>query len=397
MSGPDADRFSGQRVAFLGKLGGVSRRDARKLVQEQGGQVAQLSDQVDLIVLGADQLPLDAEQLLAPEVRAAAAAGRLRIISETEFWQRLGDLEDDATGPTLYTPAQLADLLDLSIATIRRWTRRGLLKPRREVHKLPYFDFQEAATARRIAKLLADGASPQAIEQQLEQLARYAPNLERPLAQLAILVEGGHVLLRGDQGLVEPNGQMRIDFDSLGQPTATTSQSPENDEEPATPSTLALPRPSLEMTVEDLCSLAMQYDEADLLAEAAEAYRAALGVGGPQAEICFQLAELLYRLNDVSAARERYFMAVELDANYVEARANLGCVLAETGDLELAVAAFQGALTIHPEYADVHYHLARTLDEAQHYEEANQHWRAFLQLAPASPWADEARQRLELI
>ena len=87
-------------------------------------------------------------------------------------------------------------------------------------------------------------------------------------------------------------------------------------------------------------------------------------------------------------------MAVELDEDYVEARANLGCVLAETGQSDLAVAAFEGALRYHADYADVHYHLARVLDDANQRAKAEEHWRAFLDLAPDSPWADEARDRL---
>ncbi len=58
-------------------------------------------------------------------------------------------------------------------------------------------------------------------------------------------------------------------------------------------------------------------------------------------------------------------MAIELDEDLVEARANLGCVLAEQGERELAVAALEGALALHPDYADAHFHLARTLDELQ--------------------------------
>ena len=80
-----------------------------------------------------------------------------------------------------------------------------------------------------------------------------------------------------------------------------------------------------------------------------------------------------------------------------EARANLGCVLAETGELELAVAAFQGALAHHRDYPDVHYHLARALDELSRTEEAEVHWREFLKLAPDSPWADEARDRIAVV
>jgi Tfp pilus assembly protein PilF len=52
-------------------------------------------------------------------------------------------------------------------------------------------------------------------------------------------------------------------------------------------------------------------------------------------------------------------MAVELDEDFVEARCNLGCLLAEEGERELAVAALEGALAHHPGYADAHYHLAR--------------------------------------
>ncbi len=106
------------------------------------------------------------------------------------------------------------------------------------------------------------------------------------------------------------------------------------------------------------------------------------------------MAELLYRLGDLGGARERYFITIELDEDYVEARANLGCVLAETGRPDLAVAAFHGALVYHPDYADVHYQLARTLDELGRRQEAETHWRAFLDLAPDSPWADQARRRL---
>ena len=114
----------------------------------------------------------------------------------------------------------------------------------------------------------------------------------------------------------------------------------------------------------------------------------------PDAETCFLLAELLYRLGDAGAARERYYMAIELDEDYVEARANLGCVLAEMGQHDLAAAAFTGALAHHGDYPDAHYHLARSLDELGRADEAEVHWRAFLELAPDSPWSVAARDRL---
>ena len=56
----------------------------------------------------------------------------------------------------------LADLLHVPVVVVRRWHRHGLIVPTREVRRLAYFDFQEVATARRLADLLATGMSPQA-------------------------------------------------------------------------------------------------------------------------------------------------------------------------------------------------------------------------------------------
>ena len=146
---------------------------------------------------------------------------------------------------------------------------------------------------------------------------------------------------------------------------------------------------------EQLAAWAAELEEAGDLAAAGEMYRAALAAGGPQADVQFQLAEVLYRAGDLSAARERYYSVLELDENYVEARANLGCVLLDLGQRELAVAAFEGTLRAHEAYADVHYHLARTLDDLARGDEAEPHWARFLELAPDSPWAHDAADRLD--
>ena len=89
-----------------------------------------------------------------------------------------------------------------------------------------------------------------------------------------------------------------------------------------------------------------QEDDGEL-DQALEQYRTALMMAGPHAEINFRIAELLYRKGDFTAARERYFMAIELDENYVEARANLACVILESGEEELAIAPHYRALKFH--------------------------------------------------
>jgi tetratricopeptide (TPR) repeat protein len=72
-------------------------------------------------------------------------------------------------------------------------------------------------------------------------------------------------------------------------------------------------------------------------------------------------------------------------------------MLAELGQTELAIAAFRGALALHDGYSEVHYHLANALEHSQRTVEARHHWQRFLDLAPDSPWADEAADRLQSI
>jgi tetratricopeptide (TPR) repeat protein len=380
----------------------MPRRDAEQLARRHGAAIVRDPSRATMLIVGEDELPISdgddaADDALSAEVRAAAERGDIEILSETQFWQRLGLVDGQYNVRRLYTPAMLADLVGVPVALVRRWHRRGLIAPARQIHRLAYFDFQEVASARRLAELLAHGVSPQEIERKLSQLARLLPHIERPLAQLPLIVEGRDLLLRAGEALVDSQGQQRLDFAATEESWALSDNL-----------AVALPldprlrlraaEPSTELGAvldpDELLESALALEDEGRLDEAAEVYRTLLVAAGPNAEACFHLAEVLVRLGDLSAARERYSMAVELDEYFVEARCNLGCVLAELGDLALAAAAFEGALAVHADYPDAHYHLARTLDELGQRGAAAEHWRQFLAIMPDSPWADEARQRL---
>jgi tetratricopeptide (TPR) repeat protein len=291
-----------------------------------------------------------------------------------------------------YTAAMLAELAGVHISRVRWWQRRGWIVPAEETHRLAYFDFSELTVARQLAKLHASGAKPRFIAKKLAEIERRFPDVARPLVELTLVLDGRTLLVRRGQDLVEPGGQLRIDFDSLDRP--------EEGEPPVTLPSPAIflsrksPTPPEQAAPSRLAAWAAELDEAGDLPRAAEMYRAALAAGGPEPVLCFQLAEVLYRGGELTAARERYFAALELDEDYVEARVNLGCVLAELGQQELAIAAFAGAIRSHEAYADAQYHLARTLDDLGRRDEALAHWRRFIDLAPESPWTDEAHERL---
>jgi len=395
-----SELLTGRRVALVGKLAGMSKREAGKLIRSHGGVAVDAPrPDTDWIVVGDGELPLDdLDALLDDATRTAVADGDIEVMGETRLWHELGFIEDPSHVHRLHTPAMLAEVLGVPLAVVRRWHRRGLIVPAREVRRLPYFDYQEVAHARRLAELLAAGVSPRALEQKLAAWSRWLPGVERPLAQLSVIVEGKELLLRQGEGLVDSAGQRRFDFDATAINDSDAVRHRADDEAYESETALAPPldnnRDSA-ATPSEMCQLAERYEDDGQLATASELYRAALAAGGPDAELCFRLAELLYRQGDVAAARERYYMTIELDEDYVEARANLGCVLAESGERQLAVAAFEGALRYHDGYPDAHYHLAHVLDALDRRTEAAEHWRAFLDLAPDSPWADIARERMD--
>ena len=205
-----------KRVALVGRFGGMNQREAANVLRSYHATVVDVdSDDLDWVIIGAEEPPIGEADLLSPRVREAAASGAVEVLHETELWQRLGLVDVEQSVRRYHTPAMLAHLLGVSVRVIRRWHRRGLIKPVRTLHNLPYFDYQEVATARRLAQWIASGASEKAIEQRLVDLVEVLPNIQRPLDQLSILVEGKQIFLRQGEGLLEPGGQLRFDFDAL--------------------------------------------------------------------------------------------------------------------------------------------------------------------------------------
>ncbi len=388
----------GKRIVFVGKLGALSRKEAMQLVRDHGGvPLERVTSDVELVIIGADELPAeDVSALLSESIRQGLREGRTTLIHEHELWLQLG-VVDESTSLQLYTPAMVAGLVKTPVRNIRRWYRMGLLTSAKVAHRLPYFQFVQVQNARQLVNWIGRGAHPSDIKRQLADFSTWVEN--RSLMELDLVVDGRRLLLRHGDQLLGANGQLHLDFDRtepLGAAESTSS--------PVVMATIPFQSEShtadssgndvQNWTREEMLQAAEELEDDGRLEQSIGWYRIILARYGMTAEICFQLAELLYRTGDITAARERYYNAIELDEDFIEARANLGCVLAETGQTILAVAAFQGALSRDDSYPDVHYHLAKCLDEIAESEQAVRHWIRFLQLSPQSPWAEEALDRL---
>jgi tetratricopeptide (TPR) repeat protein len=297
----------------------------------------------------------------------------------------------------LYTAAMMAEVLGVPPAAIRHWIRAGLLQVAQRSGLLEWLDFGQLVVGRGLARLLAGGLSLREID---AKLAGLAPGGGR--AAIDRVVADGRRLSIDCQGrLLSAGGQLQFAFytetltagrGSDDRLAATVVGMPERldvlcDDRPA-----SMPGGDV---VTEILDLADDLEAAGEYSEAAEALRAVLQAQGPTATVTFTLAELLYRAGDLTAARERYYATIEIDPDHVQARASLGCVLGELGEPELALAALEGALREEPDYADAHWHIAGILADLGRQAEARLHLRRFLALAPQSPWASLARDRLD--
>lgn len=308
--------------------------------------------------------------------------------------------EDDHPGVSrLYTVAMMADVLRVPRAAVRHWLRGGLLEPARRSGSIEWFEFPQLVVGRQLVRLLEAGLSLRDID---TKLAGLAPGGAADAARMAdrIVADGRRLSILRDDLLVGAGGQLQLGFYTHGltpadaKPTAEPSVATVSITTTLAADEIHADDPRDPTSVADLLDLAADLEAAGALSEAAEALRAVLQAQGPTAQVVFMLAELLYRAGDLTAARERYYAAVELDADHLEARSSLGCVLAELGEHELALAALDGVLRQQPDYADAHWHMAGLLHDVGRGVESQRHLQTFLTLAPESPWAAMARERL---
>lgn len=394
----------GERISFTGTLASMTHRQAMELAEQHGGQSSQhVSHQTTLLVVGEEGWPLEADGRISVKLDQARQlhdkGEPVRILSESE-WLALLNVDPPDRKQQLYTPAMLSQLLNISVHEIRRWERAGLIKPAKKVFRLSYFDFQEVTGARRLYELAQSGVKLDELAAGLERLRTILPNIDRPLAQLDVLVRGRHLVYRDAAGLIEPTtGQRVFDFDTPppcrdGEPHTILMHPVTNVEGPDTDPPGQLNR--REWTASDWFQEGCRLAEDNEIDAAIEAFRLALIDDPLNPAHHFNLADVLYRQGHPQAAIERFYMTVELDHNFLEAWTQLGCLLDETGQARAAQEAFRVALDLHPDYPDAHFHLAELLERTNRHDDAAEHWRSYLKYDQRGPWAEVARQRLGL-
>lgn len=383
----DATWLQGKQVCVTGRLASMTRAEATHLIETHGGAVsASVTQKTDYIIVGQDGGPLDRSGRLTAKLEQARklhqAGQTIAILPEEELLARLGLEADAGVIHRLYSTTQLCKILRVAGERIRAWLKAGLIQPAEIRHGIAYFDYRQVSWAKTLSELADAGVKPDQIRKSLEQLKKWLPDASQPLDQLVLLEENGELLIRLENGqLAEPTGQPRFDF----------RDEPEADAHPHLSLTKGRDR---DRSAEEWFTLGSDRETASRWVEAAEAYRQALLVGGPNAVVSFNLANVLYALGQKEMAAERFRQAIEIDPQSAGAWNNLGVVLSELGQVAEAVRSFEKVLELDPHFADVHYNLADALEQLGHTTEAKPHWQLYLRNEPAGPWADYARKRL---
>lgn len=373
--------LAGQRVAFTGRLASMPRSAAADLVARLGGAFsATVNRQTNLLVVGREGWPLRPDGQLTHKLSRAHRFVReglaLAIVPEEKFLSRIGLLSAENQLCRQYTVAELTSLLELPRSRVEAWERQGLIKPRAVDDGLARYDFRQVAAVRSLLKLLAAGVRPKRLFRNLRQLRAWTgADAGQDELLMRLVHEGGRLILRTDGGrLVETTGQMLFEFESEDVPASVPWQQVFDGDR--------------------LFEEAARLEQEGELEAAATGYRQLLLAEGPDPDVCFNLANVLYALGETQAAIERLYEAVSLDREHVEAWHNLGNLLAAQGRHDEALAALRQATTIEPGFADAHYAVADVLEQLGRLDEARPHWRAYLQEEQTGPWADYARSRL---
>ncbi|WP_437188092.1 tetratricopeptide repeat protein [Planctomicrobium sp. SH668] len=388
--------LQGERVTFTGTLASMTHAQAFDLVAQHGGVATEhVSRNTTMVVVGEEGWPLEDNGQPSVKLQQAErlrfAGNDIELLNESNWLTLLGLNDHREEVHRLYTPAMLSSILGISVHVIRGWARVGLIRPVRKVFRLPYFDFREVSSARRLNELLESGVPRKDLEESLRRLPSVQRGDDRPLEQLQILAHQLGVVIRDKHGLViAANGQRLFNFES----TEPASE-PQEESEECTSLRFEADAISDQEPRDWLVEGCRLYDS-DRLKDALEAFRLAALASPNSADVHFQIGECLYRMGHVESAIERYYAAVEHDHDFLEAWTQIGCLHRELGDSVAARRSFESALKLLPEYPDAHFHLAETLYDLNDRNQAKYHWQEYLKHDSRGPWADIARQRLEI-
>jgi tetratricopeptide (TPR) repeat protein len=281
---------------------------------------------------------------------------------------------------------------------VRELTRILTLTPKRagQLRRLELlrgdsgYTFRDLLALRAASALLDAGASVRQIRAALAALRRQDPDLQQPLTEVRLVLEGDRLVAQSDRVRFDPRtGQMVLALDSGGLEKAATATLGTGLVRP-----LAPPADQAETWFER----ASEWDgDPAQWEDAIDAYRRVVTIDPTYAAAWNNLGLLLHRMGRYDEAGDAYLSALDQDPQCCEAAYNLGSLHEDRGAVDEAITDYRRALELSPDYADAHFNLAGALARNGRDGEAIKHWQRYLELDSGSPWARIARAHLEIV
>ncbi len=375
-----ANLLESARVAFTGKMASMCRREAWRLVLENGGEPdSHVSHYTTMLVVGMEGWPLLPDGGISHKLKRAEelreAGCRIQIVAEPAFLELIGRVQPAATPPKTFPSCEVCRVLRIDAETLLRWEQFGLVRSCDG-----NFDFQDLRSIQTIRDLVRGGVRPEKIARSLRDLAAILPAMDRPLAQLRIIADNPGVLHVDSGGAqFSPTGQFLLDFEGKDRRGGVVLSIGNEDQ-----------------SVEVWFDLGKAFEEEGLYPEAASAFRAALTLDPRFPPAHIHLGHALREMGFLWAAEESYLTAVRLEPCAVTHWCFLGGVQEQQGKFADAILSYEAALAASPDYADAHFCLALCFEKAGRELDARRQWFNYLKLDPASASAQVARQHLSV-
>jgi tetratricopeptide (TPR) repeat protein len=276
----------------------------------------------------------------------------------------------------------LLRILRLTARQLANWEKAGL------VAAAESYSFFDLLQIKKVRDLCARRVRPAVIRQSLEAMQKQVAGMENPLLEAGAYTTGHRIAFRHNGKLVEPiAGQFMFDFTPADKVVTPASKSS------------AVRKPELvETNVVALFAQGIAQEEnPETQLEAIHTYQKVLDMEPEHAAAHINLGTLYYNRQEYNLAEKHYRRAIEIDPRYALAYFDLGNVLDETGRVSEAIQTYKTALQFAPTYADAHYNLALAYEKMKEARKALKHWRAYIKLDTAGPWAIHARNQIQRI
>jgi tetratricopeptide (TPR) repeat protein len=345
-------------VAFTGRLACMTRAEAFEVVRQRGGTPSQtVTKRTKLLIVGELGWPLLDDGRPSNKLRRATAYG-VAVVSERRFLEWIGKAMPDAAHKT-YSADQLASLSKLPVVKIQEFAQLGLLDER-----AGRFGFRDLASARQIAKLMADGVRLREIIRSVTEIRKWLPDFGlanvrlRPGPCNSLVVEQ-------PSGRTDKHGQFVLAVDE-GQSGS-----------------------------DDLFGQARLAEQMGDIAQAERLYRILMKTDPTDASAAFNLGNMLRACGRNVEAEAALRAATRIEPTFAAAWYNLGDLLDEQGRSETAIACLRKALQVAPDYVDAMFNLALLLQRGNQCADAADYWRRYLAIDGKSEWATRARRSLK--